>query len=293
VSPVHTFHVDGHKLVAVALNASDAAGHPVVLLHGIAGTVRFWTHDQISAFLAQGPCYALSLPGHYPAAFPPGFQKEQLTAEMIGRVLAGAILELVADQPVTLVGMSTGGFAALAIALYRPELVRRIISISGFCQGRWTGVLGGYQWLVRRGAAGRAVFKALSAIFQISPGMFRHACRFFASDVKAMVAYPHFRACTDAAYPYGKRLDLSSMADYFEVMPDIDIGDLLPGINVPALLLAGDRDRLVPPDQARLMSQLIPGSSLAMIEGGGHMLFAERPAEYQQAIYDWLGKTTW
>jgi pimeloyl-ACP methyl ester carboxylesterase len=291
MSEVHTLHVDGHKLVAVALNAPDTPGHPVILLHGISGSVRFWGHDQIPAFLEQGTCYALSLPGHYPAAFPSGFEKEQITAEMMGRVLAGAISELVEDQPVTLAGYSVGGFAALAIAVYRPELARRIVSISGFCQGRWTGMLGVNQWLARHGAVGRALFEANYSIARISPGVGYYMLRIYAADVRAMYAYPNFRAWSDAAYPYYKRLDLSRLADYFEVMPGIDICSLLPSNKVPTLVLAGDCDPVVPPDQARLISQLIPESELVMIQGGGHLLFAERPAEYQQALGDWLRKT--
>jgi pimeloyl-ACP methyl ester carboxylesterase len=291
MSEVHTLHVDGHKLVAVALNAPDTPGQPVILLHGILGSVRFWGQDQIPTFLEQGPCYALSLPGHYPAAFPPDFQKEHLTAEMMGRVLAGAISELVADQPVTLAGISTGGFAALAIAVYRPELARRIISISGFCQGRWTGVLGVNQWLARHGVVGRLFFRVRLSIGRIGPGVGYYMLRIYAADAKAMYAYPGFRAASDVAYPDYRRLDLSHLADYFEVMPDIDICNLLPSIHVPTLVLAGDCDPVVPPDQARLISQLIPGSELVMIQGGGHLLFAERPVEYQQALGDWLRKT--
>ena len=291
MSQVHTLQVDGHKLVALALNAADTPGQPVILLHGISGSVRFWGDDQTPAFLEQGPCYALSLPGHYPAAFPPGFQKEQLTAEMMGRVLAAAISELVGDQPVTLAGLSTGGFAALAIAAYAPELVWRNLCISGFCQGRWTGTLGTYQWLARHGAVGRAFFKVGYSLGRISPGVYRYIWRVYAADVEAMYAYAYLRTCAEATYPDFKRLDLGSLADYFEVMPDIDISDLLPSIRVPTLVLAGDCDPTVPPDQARLISQLIPGSDLVLIKGAGHVLFAERPAEYQQTLGDWLRKT--
>ena len=291
MSSIHTLHIDGHKLVALALNAPDTPGDPVILLHGIGGSVRFWGPDQTPAFLEQGPCYALTLPGHYPAAFPEGFRKEGLTAEMMGRVLAGAIVELVGDQPVTLAGISTGGFAALAIAAYTPDLARRILCISGFCQGRWTGSLGVYQWLARQGPVGRACFKVGYPIGRISPGVSLYLCRSFAADVEALYAYPGLRALTDAAYPDFKRLNLGSMADYFEVMPDTDISDLLPGIKVPTLVLAGDCDPIVPPGQARLISQLISGSQLVMIEGGGHLLFAERPQEYQRTVREWLRKT--
>ena len=152
-------------------------------------------------------------------------------------------------------------------------------------------MLGAYQWLARHGAAGRAFFKASYRTGRIRPGIYHYLWRVYAADVKAMYAYPYFGAFTDAAYPDFKRLDLGSLADYLEVMPDIDICDLLPSIHVPTLILAGDCDPVVPPDQAHLISRLIPGSELVMTKGGGHVLFAERPAEYQQALGDWLSKT--
>jgi pimeloyl-ACP methyl ester carboxylesterase len=192
---------------------------------------------------------------------------------------------------VTLTGYSTGGFAALAIAVHAPELVRRMISISGFCQGRWTGTLGAHQWLARHGPVGRAWFRVSWLIGRISPGIFHSMWRSYAQDATALYAYPYFRTCTDACYPDFKRLNLSSLADYFEVMPDMDLCDLLPSISVPTLVLTGDCDPIVPPDQARLISQLIPESNLVMIKGGGHLLFAERSAEYQQALGEWLSST--
>ena len=55
--------------------------------------------------------------------------------------------------------------------------------------------------------------------------------------------------------------------------------------------IQSDQEEVVPVDQASLIDQLVPESELVMIEGGGHVLFAERPAEYQKVLRDWLGKT--
>lgn len=286
----YTLNIAGQTIFALGLNPADTPGQPVILLHGIGGSVGFWSSDQTQAFLKQGPCYALSLPGHYPAAFPPGFCQEQVTTEMISTVLANAVCELVGNRPVTLVGMSTGGFAALAMAAFRPEMVERVICVSGFCQGRWIGVLGGYQWLARRGRLGRMIFKLLYSSPRISPAAFNLAWRVYAADVKAMYTYPHFRACTDAGYANYQRLNLDSVIPYFAVMPDIDICDALKHIRAPVLVLAGDCDPIVPPAQAHLISRLIPQAELVMIPGGGHILFAERPLEYQAALSAWLSK---
>jgi hypothetical protein len=69
----HEMQIEGHKLVALSFNP-NTHGPPIVLLHGITTSVHLWTPDQTSLFVERGPCYALSLPGHYPAAFLDHFQ---------------------------------------------------------------------------------------------------------------------------------------------------------------------------------------------------------------------------
>jgi pimeloyl-ACP methyl ester carboxylesterase len=287
----HTLHVEGHTLFALALNP-ESAGQPIVLLHGIAGSTRFWSGDHVAAFLEHGPCYALSLPGHYPARFPTGFRKEMITPDMMARVLAAAIRQLVGDQPVTLIGHSTGGFAALAIAAHYPHAVRRVISISGFAQGRWAGTLGLLQRLARQGPAGQALYRLIFPVGRISPAMFLRAWSVCAADLRTFYAYPDLKACTNGYYSDFTRLDLDAMIQYFSVMPDIDISPILPRIAAPTLAVTGDKDPTVPPAQARLIADRVPQAKLALIVGAGHMLFAERPAEYRRVLNEWLHRMT-
>ena len=279
-------------MVVLCLNPVETPGQPLILVHGIGGSVHFWGEDQTQAFREQGPCYALSLPGHYPAAFPRGFREAQLTATFIAELTANAIRMLVGDHPVTLGGMSTGGFTALAVAAHAPELVSRVISISGFCQGRWTGALGLGQTLARLGRIGRSVFKYLYREPQLTLDKFSRKWSVYAGDDKAMRAYPHFGACTEAAYQDFMQLDLDDVLYYFAMMPGIDIRDWLPRIKAPTLVIAGDCDPIVPPAQARCIQQGVPHADLEIIKGGGHMLFAERPLEYHQVLRRWLERSS-
>jgi pimeloyl-ACP methyl ester carboxylesterase len=77
----------------------------------------------------------------------------------------------------------------------------------------------------------------------------------------------------------------------FHVMPQTDIGDLLPRITAPTLVIAGDRDPIVPPEQSRVIADRVPNAELALIRGAGHMPFMERADEYQRALGDWLRRT--
>jgi len=285
---IQTLNIDGHQIVAKRLNPTTTLGTPIILLHGIGGSVDFWSDDQTQIFQEQGPCYAMSLPGHYPASFPSGFRKEQITAALITQLIAKAIHELVGDSPVTLVGMSTGGFTALALAAQAPHIVSRVISISGFHHGRWSGWLGFFQKLVRRGRIGQALFKSIYRRPSLKKASFNLQWFIYANDIKAMYAYPHFRSVTDLSYDHFMNLDLDNMIMYFTVMPNIDIKEWLPHISAPTLVLAGDGDPIIPPAQALLIKEMIPQAELEMIGGGGHMLFAERPLEYQHTLRCWL-----
>lgn len=280
--------INGHTIAVLKLNAVATPGQPIILLHGIGSSVRFWGDDQTQVFLKQGPCYAISLPGHYPAAFPTGFSKEQITAPILAEVIIKAIREVVGDRPVTLVGMSTGGFLVLAIAALEPMIASRVVCISGFCQGTWTGAFGLFQKLARGGPVGHALFKLIYRRPNISIEQFSKQWSVSAGDVQAMYAYPDFRAGINASYDFFMQLDLHSLIDYFSVMPDLDISAWLPKISAPTLVIAGDHDPIVPPSQAVRIKQGIANAELTMIAGAGHVLFAERPLEYQQTLSAWF-----
>jgi pimeloyl-ACP methyl ester carboxylesterase len=280
--------VAGHKLVALAL-ANEQCDHPFILIHGINASVSYWLSDPL--FLKQNHCYALSLPGHYPAVFPPNFRDDQFTSEEIARVMAQAIRELAPDRSVTLVGHSTGGFAALAIAAYSPELVARVVCISGFVQGELNGILGLCQRLVRSGPAGRALCRMGFKVLAINRMLFRQSLQSCAYNKKKFLAYPGLDAFVDHSYRDYKRLDLNAIFLYFRVLAKLDISHLLPQIKRPVLALVGDHDPIVAPTQSKLIASSLSNADLVTLKGVGHVPSFECQAEYQQKISSWLAKT--
>jgi pimeloyl-ACP methyl ester carboxylesterase len=59
---------------------------------------------------------------------------------------------------------------------------------------------------------------------------------------------------------------------------------ILPAIAVPSLIVVGSEDFFTPVPIARLMSDAIPGASLAVIDGAGHLPNMEAPAEFNRAL---------
>jgi pimeloyl-ACP methyl ester carboxylesterase len=64
--------------------------------------------------------------------------------------------------------------------------------------------------------------------------------------------------------------------------------DVLPTIDVPALVVAGDRDGFTPPDRSRAMAAAIPASELLIVEDGSHTAPIERPALVGEIVQRFL-----
>jgi pimeloyl-ACP methyl ester carboxylesterase len=62
----------------------------------------------------------------------------------------------------------------------------------------------------------------------------------------------------------------------------------LPFLNVPTLILAGDRDKIVPLINSKMIHRLLPDSTLHVIAGGGHLFIVSRIAEIVPLIRQFL-----
>lgn len=281
--------IEGHTIVAHSFNGTKK-GIPAVLLHGDSTSLSVWTLSPPEIIQEKFRWHALSLPGHYPAKFPVGFHKHDLTARMLVRILAEAIRQLEPGKKVVMIGHSTGAFIALNMAVLIPEIVHSIISISGFAQGKCSGLFGLLQWLACHGKATEALVKMDYKILASSRFMFRKGLSVYASDRMSLYTFPKLETIIDLVYPDTKNLDLNAMLFYLAQLPKFDIKDHLPKITVPTLVLAGREDTVVPSSQSCIIAEKIPQCELIMIDGAGHLPMAERPIQYNQAISDWLGK---
>ena len=67
-----------------------------------------------------------------------------------------------------------------------------------------------------------------------------------------------------------------------------DIMDRAGEIKVPILALCGTEDIMTPPKYTNFMADKIPGTKAVIIEGGTHMVFAEKPEEVNRALEGFL-----
>lgn len=67
-----------------------------------------------------------------------------------------------------------------------------------------------------------------------------------------------------------------------------DAWDELGAIVAPALVVRGDADLLIPPENGRLLAERIPGARLHVVRGAGHMLQTDGDEAMRQAVLDFL-----
>ncbi|MCL4871047.1 MAG: alpha/beta hydrolase [Anaerolineae bacterium] len=284
---LHTIRVENHQLAYLAFNTQDPRP-PLILLHGLTSSVGFWHKGE--PYTQFGPCYALSLPGHYPAVAPASFQQEMLSAKALGGIVVAAIEQIVPDKPVTLVGHSAGGMVGLAAATQAPTKINHLITIAGFAQGHLTGPMGRLVRLAQWERVGWLLWP-LFFLHRLHPALSQWAFRAYATDRQTVTRDPSFAAAFASAYTYLKKLQPGSVWPYFQMMPQVDLVYRLPRIAAATLVISGDKDPIVPPTQSEIIASRVPNSQLVMMPGVGHLPMMERPQQYNQIISTWLNES--
>jgi pimeloyl-ACP methyl ester carboxylesterase len=67
-----------------------------------------------------------------------------------------------------------------------------------------------------------------------------------------------------------------------------DIMDRVSGIRVPTLALCGSDDIMTPPKYSLYLAEKMPDARAVIVDGGTHMVFAEKPEAVNGAIQEFL-----
>lgn len=223
----------------------------IIFVHGSGGCKESWYY-QTKYFEGSE---AIDLPGH-----PEG----ELCTSIDDYVewLRGYIKEK-GYQDVVIVGHSLGGGIALLYALKYPEELKGIISVG-------SGVR-----------------------LRVHP--------MYLDELKKAIEDPDYQGPPE---PEGEDLIAPELAKVLEkrreengpasTLNDLlacdrfDIMDRAGEIKVPLLALCGTEDIMTPPKYTNFMADRIPGAKAVVIEGGTHMVFAEKPDEVNRAMDEFL-----
>ncbi|GAA2365418.1 alpha/beta fold hydrolase [Nonomuraea africana] len=218
-------------------------GEPLVLLHGGLTDSRDFTGN-LDVLAGR---FRLLLPerrGHGHTADVPG----PLTVEVMARDTI-AFLEKIVDGPVRLAGYSAGAMVALGVAVRRPDLVERLVLVSG-----------GFHpdGMILRPVAGAPLPPQLvEAYAQVSPD-----------------GADHFSVVVD------------KIARSVDEEPGLEVADL-GAVTCPTLVVAADDD-IVTLEHTVALYRGLREAQLAIVPGTSHLLLHEKPDLCARLVTDFL-----
>jgi pimeloyl-ACP methyl ester carboxylesterase len=184
--------------------------------------------------------------------------------------LAGFIKRLDLEGP-HVAGLSFGGILALALYGRHPAIPVTLILASAYAG--WGGSLPAEVADQRLQQALRlSELSSEEFVGTLLPTMF--------SRTLPQEAVEAFGASMLGFHPVGFRAMARASAE--------NLRGLLPHINVPTLLVYGDRDVRAPLTVAEDLHAAIPGSTLAVLPGAGHLCNIEAPEEFNSAVRAFL-----
>lgn len=236
--------VEGYRFHSV----HAGAGEPVILIHGLSGSHRWWRYTLPSlagAFRVHVP-ELIGFGGSRPSRLQPSIPA-------MAELLVGW-LDALGIERAHLIGHSMGGQISIHLSAGHPERVSRLVLVSAAGIPRlltWSELTRFLAEIVPPRAWGKPSFLPTIAAdaLRAGPRVLWRATRHILAD---------------------------------------DVGPLLPRIVSQTLLVWGRLDPLTPLAHGRVMAASIPDSRLVVFPDAAHIPMADRPVEFNELVFDFL-----
>jgi 3-oxoadipate enol-lactonase len=240
------------------------SGPPVLLIMGLSFTHEMWFRV-LPALIPHYRVIVFDNRGMGRSDVPKGFYS---IAKMATD--ARAILKAADVAAADVIGASMGGMIAQEVALLFPECVRGLVlacTSHGSLFARWPAVTGDVRSIkgLGIGAWERALIPLLYAGTtpreRIDEDLeIRSRCQWcyrgFLGQLAGILAWSSYRR--------------------------------LRRIGVPTLVIHGEQDRLVPPQNGKAVASRIPGAQFRLVPDAGHMLLTDQPESCTEIVLSFL-----
>ena len=242
-------------------------GPALVLLHGGFGISSSMWRRQLDGLSDEFTVVAWDMPGCGRSSDPP----EGFGASDYADCLAAFIDALGLGRPHVL-GLSFGAVLALELYRWHPTVPRTLVLASAYAG--WVGSLPAEMVEQRLQRALReADLPHEQWVRGYIPGFFTEAAPAeLIEEVVVMMSQPHPAGLKAMALAFGKA----------------DLRDILPRIDVPTLLLYGDKDIRSPLSVAEDLHAKIPTSRLVVMPGVGHVSNMEAAERFNAEVRGFL-----
>ncbi|HWQ94324.1 MAG TPA: pimeloyl-ACP methyl ester esterase BioH [Gammaproteobacteria bacterium] len=243
-------------------------GPDIVLLHGWGLHGGVW--EETAAHLANDfRVTCIDLPGHGRSAAIP----ESYTLQ----TLAKWILSVAPQQAIWL-GWSLGGMLAMQCAATHPERVTKLILVAS--TPRFTHSA---DW--SHGISSE-VFEQIAQ--ELEHDAKKTIRRFLALQLRGSErAHESLTALNHAVFRHGLPAT-AALRGGLNILRDADLRTHLARISSPALVIAGERDPLIPLQAGDYLAENLPNGKLLTLPKSGHAPFLSHPSEFLRAINEFL-----
>jgi len=247
----------------------DGTGDPLLMIMGITGSKYHWLGfekrfalDFMTIRFDNRGVGETSVP-------PPPYPMRQMAEDTAG------LLDALAIDRAHVLGVSMGGMIAQEFAIRWPDRVRSLVlGCTHF---------GGLKQI-------HPALEVQERAFIVAGKGAERAMR----DILSVNLTPEFMAARPdvvehlTQYGLENRMKREGFAGQLSAVSDHDTAERLGAITAPVLVIAGDRDELIPPRNSVEMAGLIPQAELTLLPGIGHMFWVETPGDAAHHIRRFL-----
>jgi len=275
-------HVKRHEYAG-----TGDSGAPLLLIHGWGMHGGMW--GDVAERLAQHfPVLAVDLPGHgYSNTMKREEGREKGQESVLPFPLSPSPFSLDAivdelsaqfSEPLTVCGWSMGGQIAMRWAMRDPQQVERLVLVSStpcFAERE------DWQFAMPQ-----------DTLLQFAADLEKnHAAtlrRFLGLQVRGSENERELLATMRASLSSRGEPDPDALRGGLEILRDLDLRDALPELRQPALVIAGERDRLTPPQASHYLAQTMPNARVVEIKGAAHAPFLSHSGEFVKHVLDFM-----
>jgi pimeloyl-ACP methyl ester carboxylesterase len=263
-------------------------GEPLVLIYGIACLMNHW-HHQMEYFSKDYKVITFDLRGHHksqPLGNPQNLKVSDLVNDVIG------LMDHLHISKAHFAGHSFGAPLLLELFRVKPELVGSMTFINGFSKNPIKGMFGldvvePFYFFVKEQ-------------FQKAPDLWTTLWRMAVDNPLSMLMagaaggfnlkLTHFKDIE--VYARGvARMDLRTFLILFEELMKFDGEDILPKVNVPTLIISGEKDNVTPQRFQHEFHHKIAGSEFVLVPYGSHCTQLDFPDYINIKIEGFLSKS--
>lgn len=242
----------------------EGEGDPLLFIHGYPLAGQLWD-EAVGELRADHRCIVPDLRGHGASE-----ATERVTIADYADDLIGILDEIGEGGPVTLIGLSMGGYVAFDFVRRYGERVAALALVDTRAAADSADAAAG-----RRETAERVLREGSGFVAA------EMATKLFASGADAPLR-EEWRQIMAATPPLGVAAALHAIAERPDSYP------VLEALKVPVLIVVGAEDSITPPDEARRMQALLPSAVLEIIPGAGHLPPVEQPEAFTAALRRFL-----